>query len=251
MKHLIHTMAAAAALMGAASAQAGIGNGGFEEDLAHWMLSGDGAVSAGYFGAAPTEGLKQLVLTTAAAAYADDAPWPVGHANVSGAEPTAAGFALEAFAGVAPGALDPDAATALQAYEGSAVRQSFAAAAGATLRLRFNFLTTEAGAANPLADYAFAVIDGTVVRLASTADAASPLAGFGMQTGYATFSHTFAAGGTHELVLGVVDVGDYERSSALLVDGIQLAAPVPEPATLALMGLGLAALGVARRRARG
>lgn len=218
-------------------------NGGFESGLAGWSVAGDGAAVTG---SAP-EGLAQLVLTNAAVAFDDDAPAPAGAFNVSGSEPLAAGGPLEIILGLAPGALDPDAAQAVQAFEGSAAIQSFEAAAGSVLSFRWNF------ASNDLlpGDYAFVVIDGTLSRLADVSQLASPGGAWSLQSGYATFAHGFAAGGLHTVAFGVVDINDFGASSALYVDAVQLSA-VPEPTTGALLALGLGAVALARRRrARG
>lgn len=71
-------------------------------------------------------------------------------------------------------------------------------------------------------------------------------------TGWLTTRHTVAATGQYRLEVGVVNWGDEAYDSGLAFDfqGLQAAAPVPEPASLALMLAGLAALGAAVRRPR-
>jgi hypothetical protein len=244
-----HIISIAVALSFANAAQAApLGNGGFESGLGGWSLGGDGVATGTAFGIGPAAGSRQLLLSTASAGFADDAPAAIGGFNVSGGDPLSAGFALEDFLSLAPGALDPDAANALQAYEGSAVRQAFDAAAGSVLTLRYNFLSNEVGTA-AMPDYAFAVVDGQLMKLATPASASIAWNGTGVQSGYSDFSFTFATGGTHTLSLGVVDVGDYDRSSLLAVDAVSVSA-VPEPSIWLLMAAGLGGLALTRRRAR-
>jgi hypothetical protein len=234
--------------LAAAAHAAPLNNGGFESGLVDWSIAGDAAVRGEYFGVSPAQGAWQLLLGTASASQPDDAPLAVATFNLSGAEPEATGFALETFVGLAPGGLDPDPANAIQAYEGSAARQVFDAAAGSTLNLRYNLLTNETGT-SAQGDYAFVVIDGVMLKLANSSAATASWNGSGAQTGIGNFSYTFATGGSHTLALGVVDVGDYDRSSLLAVDAVTVSA-VPEPSAWLLMAFGLGALTLMRRRSR-
>lgn len=244
MQHLLGALALSTAF---AAQAAPLSNGGFESGLAGWTVGGDGSVAGTVFGVAPASGSAQLLLGTASAGFQDDAPAPAGAFNRSGVDPLSAGFALENFLDLAPGALDPDALNAVQAYEGSAARQSFEAAAGSVLTLRYNFLTNEVGTA-AMPDYAFVLIDGRLVQLASAASAATAWNGSGMQTGYADFSVALATSGVHTVAFGVVDVGDYDRSSLLAVDAVSVSA-VPEPSSWLLMAAGIGAFALTRRRA--
>ncbi|MGE5866987.1 MAG: hypothetical protein ACM32J_18085 [Rhizobacter sp.] len=219
-----------------------LANGGFESGLSGWATLGDASTQAG-----GTQGAMQLWLSTASDAFEDDHPLTAGALNRSGTAAAEVGVpgGVEWFAGLALGSLDPEPASGLQAYEGSAARQSFSANVGDVLSFAWDFATRDTGA-----DFAFVVVDGVVSTLASASFAASLSPdGEGARSGWGRFSHTFATAGVHELVFGVVDVGDYAMTSSLAVDGV-VVSPVPEPHALALLVPGLLVLGLGRRRRR-
>lgn len=227
------------ALSGPASA---LVNGGFESGLAGWTAVGDVSVQTSLYQAGPTAGAAQALLTTAL--EGDDA---AGGLNASGTAPEPVGLdpGLETGLGLGIGALDALFAPDLP-YEGSGIAQAFTAAAGTRLAFDWSFLTSDDGSA----DFAFVALDGVVTLLADGLSASlspSPTA-FDRETGFNTYLSGLLTGGSHTLVVGVVDLGDSAASSALLVDDAQV---VPLPAAAWLMGAALAGLaGFARRRER-
>jgi hypothetical protein len=209
--------------------QAVVINGNFGSGLAGWSAFGDVSAASG------------AALLTTASLDQDDFPAVAGAFNVSG---TAAGYAggpggLEEASGLALGALDLDFVDF--ASEGSAVSQSFNVSAGQTLSFSYQFFTNEGG----FLDYAYYAINGTKYNLAQVADATAGSSPFFYQTGLLAGSHFFAAGGTVNLSFGVVDVGDFVTTSALLVDNVS----VPDSATTAvLLAVGMLGCGALRRR---
>jgi hypothetical protein len=243
MKHsLLAPLVAGAIAVAALPAHAQqIPNGGFETGLTGWLATGDVSTQ----GSAP-HGLQQLWLTTAHASEADDFPLSGGALNRSGTSAAAVGTAtgLETALGLAIGALDPDSANGIQAYEGSVVTRFVTANAGDVLSFSWNFGTTDT-----LNDYAFLVIDGQVTTLAQfdQATQATTFLGNSFETGVANYSIAFLSSGTHRIGFGVVDVGDFSATSTLAIDNVQITS-VPEPGTLALMLAGSATLWARRRR---
>ncbi len=81
--------------------------------------------------------------------------------------------------------------------------------------------------------------------------AASTSTNYHRETGLQTYNYTFASGGTHTIGFGVVDIGDYDVSSALLVSNVTLTNPEPKqtkiPEPNSLIGLFcLVTLGISR-----
>ena len=205
-------------------------NGGFETGaFAPWSTIGATSVVGTLGTIAPVEGVFQALITN-------------GPGSVSQGS-------LETFFGLTAGALDL--LVFGNAFEGSGIQQSFTANAGETVTFFFNFLTTESTPAFDFNDSSFVVRNGVATLLRDTTGAFSPApgSGFSEQTLYAQFSYVVPFTGTHTLGFGVVDVTDELFDSGLLVDSV--VAPIPEPGTLALLGLGcLAAARQLRRRKR-
>lgn len=226
-----------AASLASAPAQADIVNALFGQGLNGWDSYGDVAV----------EGGDTLVLTTATAAFEDDAPRAAGYFNVSGQDAGAVGTAdgLEHFVGVPVGSLDPDPVNHTVAlYEGSAARQTFSVLAGQTLSFSWNLFTADVVMPDP----ALLILDRhdagqpvQAVTLSTANLALNPVAGGELnQTGYQLYSHTFTQAGSVTLAWAVADHGDYNGSSLLKIRALQLTPAVPEPGTVAMVLAGVA-----------
>jgi hypothetical protein len=200
----------------------------------------------------------RLVMTTsssAASEYPDDYPLLPGARNVSGNDPlpTSTPGGLEDHVGLTGQntALNPDMADGRYAYEGSGASLSFNAAAGSALTFKWDLDTLET-TGNPLvADAAFLVVDGQVQQwLGNALDAKTAVTDdYAATTGWLDGQFTFTTSGAHTVSFGIVDVGQYEVTSALTVADVAVdLSAVPESSTLALMGAGLALLALKRRR---
>ena len=214
-------MIAVGNVMISASAEAAILNAGFENGFNNWTTVGNVSIDNGAIGITPPFGSSQALLTTG-----------------TGAAPAGTIPTLETALGLAPGELDAN--PLFQAFEGSAVVQEITVAAGETISFNYNFLTNDSNATSPLPlprDYAFVVLDGTVISLADTSSSslAASSTAFAQENGYQTYTSDPLAAGTYTLGIGVVDIQDNAVDSALLVDAPQDDEPVttPEPASTA------------------
>ena len=187
---------------------------------------------------------NQANISTASSTFQDDFPQAAGRFNYSGNNPVAAGSPLETAVGLNPGDLDdPNDPFFGAATEGSAITTNLNVRKGDRLIFDWNFLTNDT-----FDDYAFFVANGVVTRLAEVTNANNGSSFFDLETGTRTFNYTFANAGNYQVGIGVVDIGDFNSTSALQINNAQTE-PVPEPLTI--LGTAVAGgFGVMLRRKR-
>lgn len=229
MKKQGMTIAIALSMLFAGNAMA-VSNGSFNSGLNGWRALGDVNLQAG-----------AVLMTTASVDFEDDFPEVAGAFNASGNAAAEVGVAggVEDFVGIPIGALFED---GIFETEGSVLKQTFNVNAGDTLIFNWNFFTNEASTGG---DYAFVSINGALTTLATPFDAANSSLPYAYTTGFQSFNQTFNADSEVTLAFGVVDVNDYNVSSALWLDNV---AVVPEPESYAMLLAGLGLMGVASRR---
>ena len=200
-------------------------------DLGSWTRVGDVGVNG-----------NQVNLSNASLTAQDDFPQAAGTFNYSGNNPVAAGGEIETAVGLNAGDLDTEAFFG-EAFEGSAITTNLNVRKGDRLSFDWNFLTNDT-----FDDYAFFVANGVVTRLADVSNALNSSTNFNSETGARTFNYTFANAGNYQVGIGVVDIGDFNSTSALQINNAQTE-PVPEPFTI--LGTAVAGgFGVMLRRKR-
>ena len=228
-------------------AEAATINGGFEDGFTGWQAVGDYRIDTP--GSTSIDGSSQAFLSTAFNEVLVPTQPPQGNA-VPAAFVTGLSSSLEGFLGSSTffGDNSLDSIATAQPLEGSAIKQTFTAAAGDVVSFSWNFLTNESvgqAARNDLTypafnDFAFATIlsdySSEVLSLADTvstfSNSSTP---FFNETGNRTFSYTVPSTGSYTLGIGVVDVGENTRISGLVVDNVEA---VPEASsTLGTLGV--------------
>jgi hypothetical protein len=201
------------------TAKEALDNAGFESgDFKGWLTIGESVVETAAFGSGPSEGTFQVVLSTAGPVEAPEDS--TGYA-VSASE-------LEIFLQLPSGRLD-EIGTG-PAIEGSAIKRTFAANAGDVLSFDWNFLTNEYTILDepdsPPTDYNNDFAFVSITEVSQLSDTFSmfifSISDYMSETGFDTFFFPITTTGAFSLGIGVVDVGDEEIPSALLIDNFLL-----------------------------
>lgn len=242
MKSIRHLAAAAALVLGSISpllAHASlVQNGSFDGDsLSGWQTFGDALATDG-----------RASLTNGVADGNPDSLNQTGTWSVDmGPEGGLAGLPVTSFDIGGP------------AYEGSAIAQRLSGAVGSVFQVSFDWAFASTDDMFP--DFGFVALNDKVhsfvaatgqivdaVFLRTVVDAQN----VSWNWFQSSYSAEAAADGSLALSLGVVDVGDYEGDSRLLLDNVRVSTnAVPEPGSVVLMLAGLGVLaGVVRRRQR-
>lgn len=169
----------------------------------------------------------------------DDSPLLDEPFNFSG-NPAVDISTLETGLGLPPFSLDP--ISGVSATEGSGVGNTLTVTVPTTYSFDWIFYTNdETFSPEGVGDYAFAFIGDSIVPIASTENMleASTFSPFAFEI--SGDISTILPPGVYNVGLGVVDVVDFDNSSAFVITNAQLIPVVPEPATI--MGLSLGLLG--------
>ena len=230
---MIKILATALLLTTSISAQAAIINGGFETgNLDNWSSSGSVSASAGDSLVSPFDGSFSAKLTTQGTTAA-------GLASIMGISEAT----LEASNG------------GINATDGSLIYQSTYAEVGDSFTFNWNFVEKDYV---PYDDWAFYGIslNGAAADITKFASLATVGPGGGTTVnGWESLTVNITATGNYTFYFGIVNALDTALDSDLWIDGFSGTGSldpnaIPEPAPLALMGLGLVALSLSRKKKR-
>lgn len=130
--------------------------------------------------------------------------------------------------------------------EGSAIKQTVNVQAGDVLSFDWNFLSNDSSNL----DYGFVMLDGVTKLADTTASLVNSSTAFSQETGFQSFTHTFDSAGSYSLALGVIDAGDFNASSALLVDNVQVESVPESRGVVGVLALGVLGMGATLKQKR-
>lgn len=183
----------------------------------------------------------------------DNTVWSISAAGTTMAQLQSNGAAvstIESTLGLAAGTLDalntnPDGGALTN---GAALYQSFTGNAGDTVSFAWDYVATDY---IPFNDPSFALLLGpssSITVLASIQGLGMPVGTSG-HSGWQNYSATLGSSGTYTLAFVTTNDKDQVLDSNLFIDNVAGSATnnVPEPGTLAIVGLGLAMLAFRRK----
>ncbi|MBD2093625.1 hypothetical protein H6F90_00450 [Trichocoleus sp. FACHB-591] len=246
--------------------KADVVNGSFEEGFKGWETIGETTIETEQFGSGPVEGKSQAFLSTA---YQELLGFDTQGNEIIGGDAAIASFVtgfenLEEFLNLPSSFLSDNTLSSLatgEIIEGSAIKQTFKANAGQSLTFAWNFLTEEFTQAvdnssfEDFNDFAFVSLqrqsdlNTVLLPLADTLNSSFQFSNHSLffgETGFQEFSYTFEQSDTYTLGVGVVDVGDGDFVSGLLVDQVDVPETSPAVGLVALGALG--SLSIMKRR---
>ncbi|MDB9421098.1 hypothetical protein PN467_11360 [Microcystis aeruginosa CS-563/04] len=216
-------------------------------NFSSWNLAGD----------VVTPALGQVDLSTNALQN-DDSPSADNNFNFSNL-PAIDSLTLESNLGLPSQSLDPDPSNFVFAFEGSGLENAYTFTEETTLSFNWTFLTNDETrdlSGFDFDDYAFIALNDQIQTLASTNSSISTLipssTNFSREVS-GSYTQTFSPG-TYSIALGVVDVGSFDQTSALIINNAQLSSqsnqPIPESNSLLslLVPIGFFAVSFFHRR---